>query len=507
MLESVKPTPPSTGRKSSYARLRPVTLALVLALGGVSLAHADVLEQGKAQLAQDNYEEAYGLFVRAIQAAPASVDAHYHAGVAAQAIPDLPKAKQHYGEALKRHAGHSGARAGLAEVRYALGERAQAKALIDQSAKEGPLSDRLRYLKATMLVDEGKTGQALAEFRQLRSSPAYAQRAGYQAGLIETGQGNSDAARKTWEEALALEPRSTTADAIRYALPMLSAPAKGLSATVAYRFEHDSNVAIGPSTGVPGLVSEQADNRHVFNFDLTGQSMLGAQTQFRGEYHFYLNRHNDLSEFDQQAHEVRLGLSFPVGGMSLQLPYTFNLYNVDGDRYLLSHTIAPALSIPMAAKGQTLRPFVKFQSNNYQATLLAEENRDSSIVAGGLGYLVSFSGKGSVGFSYEHGEEDADGANWDNKYDRLEARLHAPLGEKLMFRGIVEYVRNDFDNIHSLFLAKRKDDAYTFTLGLAYPFLKQAAFLADVAFNKHDSTLPAYDYDRDVYSLGLSWRF
>jgi Tfp pilus assembly protein PilF len=484
-----------------------VALALMLVLGGISLAHADILEQGKAQLAQDNYEEAYGLFVRAIEATPGSVDAHYHAGVAAQAIPDLKKAKQHYSEALKRHAGHSEARAGLAEVHYALGERAQAKALIEQSAKEGPLSDRLRYLKATMLVDDGKTGQALAEFRQLRASSTYSQRAGYQAGLIESGQGDSDAARKTWEEALALEPRSTTADAIRYALPMLKAPTKGLSATVAYRFEHDSNVAIGPSTSVPGLASEQADNRHVFNFDLIGQSLLGGQTLFRGEYHFYQNSHNDLGQFNQQAHEARLGLSFPIGGMSLQLPYTFNVYNVDGDRYLTSHTIAPALSIPLAAKGQTLRPFMKFQSNNYQASLLADENRDSSVVAGGLGYLVSFSGKGSVGFSYEHGEEDADGANWDNKYDRVEARLHAPLGDKLMFRGIVEFVRNDFDNVHSLFLAKRKDDAYTFTLGLAYPFLKQAAILADAAFNKHDSTLAAYAYDRDVYSLGLSWRF
>jgi len=507
MLESNKLTPPSIRRKSPRARLRPLALALMLALGGVSLAHAGPLEQGKAQLAQDNYEEAYDLFVRAIQAAPNSVDAHYHAGVAAQEIPDLQKAKQHYGEVLKHHAGHAEARAGLAEVHHALGERAQARAIIDQSAKEGPLSDRLRYLKATILVDEGETSQALAEFRQLRTSSTYSQRAGYQAGLIESSQGDNAAARKTWEEALALEPRSTTADAIRYVLPMLTAPAKGLSATVTYRFEHDSNVAIGPSQSVPGLVSEQADNRHVFNFDLIGQSALGGQSLLRGEYHFYQNSHNDLSEFNQQAHEARLGLSFPIGGMSLQLPYSFNLYNVDGDRYLTSHTIAPALSIPLAAKGQTLRPFMKFQSNNYQASLLADENRDSSIVAGGLGYLVSFSGKGSVGFSYEHGQEDADGANWDNKYDRFEARLHAPLGEKLMFRGIVEYVRYDFDNIHSLFLAKRKDDAYTFTVGFVYPFLKQAAVLADAAFNKHDSTLPAYDYDRDVYSLGLSWRF
>jgi len=484
-------------RRLGFAR----GVLLVLWAGSVALAHAAAtpLEQGKIELAQDNYEEAYALFVRAIASAPTSADAHYHAGVAAQSLPDAEKAKQHLSAALKRHPSHTEARAALAEVHYALKERSQASVLLEQSAKDGPLSDRLQYLKGLLLVDDGKRTQALGLFRQLRTtSQAYAQRAAYQVGLLEAAQGNGRAARQSWEDALALDPRSSIADAIRYSLPVVASTTGG-SAEVVYRFERDSNVA--------STRSAQKDYRHVAALNLTGQTLLGQQLWLQGDYRFYKSGHNELDTFNLQGHDLGVSLSFPVAGLSLQLPYRFTWYAIDGERYVTSHTLTPNIGIGLAAKGHTLRPFLRYQNNDYADASSPNENRDGTATGGGVAYDIQGTAKSSLRFLYEHGREDTDGANWDNAYNRFEARASYPLTASLTLKGTLGYLSRDYSNINSFFLVEREDDVLTYTLGLNYAIGKHITLHADTAGTRQDSNIPLYDYDRTVYSLGAGWKF
>ncbi len=468
---------------------------------------AGALEQGKAQLAEDNYEEAYALFQKAIERDPRSAEARYLAGRTAQLQNNLPEAKRHLSEALRLAPTHREARSALAEVHHVLGERAQARAIVDQAAKEGPLPDRLQYLKALLLAEEGKKEDALTLLRQLqRTSPAYAQRAGYQIGLLEAERGETDAARKSWEAAAALEPRSGTAEAIQRSLAELKPPPKGWAAEVGYRFERDSNVVLGPSGTVPGAISREADFRHVLLFDLVGRTPVGSGGALRGEYHFYQGLHHDLTDYNLQQHQIHAQFSLPVGRWTAQLPYTFNWYSVGGDSYLLNHMVAPGLTVPLG-RGQSVEPFVKLQKNDYRFPSSTEENRDGTVAAGGVALRLPLAQRGSFVVTYEGGREDTDGVNWENTFHRVEAALRVPVERRWVLKGSLEYLLQDYDNTHTVYLVKREDDAWTLQLGLSYQFWKQAMFHADVAHVRQNSNIAVYDYSRTIYSVGLSWRF
>ncbi len=484
--------------------------ALMLAAGTtapVEAATPAALEQSRAQLDQDNFEEAYALAKQAIAANPKSAEAHYLAGRAAQMLPDLKAAKGHLQDALKRDAKHRDSRMALAEVHNEFGERAEAEALIAGLAQDGPLPDRMVYLRALMQSEVGRDGEALAGFRGLRDkSPEYRQRAGYQIGLIEARRGDAAAARASFEQARAIAPRTGTGDSIALALEGLRTGARGFAAEITYRFESDSNVVIGPSGTVPGVISRQSDTRHVVTLDLAGSTPVGDSATLSGGYRFYQNFQSDLEEYDLQHHQGRLALALPLGRYTLQLPYQLDSYTVDGDDYLLSHKLTPTLVIPFGAD-RFLQPQVRLQKNNYRFATTAEENRDGKLYGAGLAFRQVFAGHATFLLTYEGGREDTDGANWENGFNRLEAALRYPFSDRFVARAYAEYLLQRYSNVHTAYGVKRDDDSVTVSVGGSYALTRKLHLHLDAAHVQQSSNIAAYDYDRTVYSGGASWRF
>jgi predicted porin len=158
-------------------------------------------------------------------------------------------------------------------------------------------------------------------------------------------------------------------------------------------------------------------------------------------------------------------------------------------------------------RGQSLQPFVKLQKNDYKFQAAPEENRDGTVVAGGLAFRLPLAQRGSFVVTYEGGREETDGVNWENTFHRVEAALRVPFEKRWVFRGTLEYLLQDYANTHTLYTVRRDDDAWTLQAGLSYQLWKQATFHADVAHVRQNSNIAVYDYSRTIYSVGLSWRF
>ncbi len=97
--------------------------------------------------------------------------------------------------------------------------------------------------------------------------------------------------------------------------------------------------------------------------------------------------------------------------------------------------------------------------------------------------------------------------NWDHIENRGSATVFVPLHEKydLSVSGEVKY--QDFENNHATFGVQREDTTYTLSSVLTYDLYKSADLQVLYAHIKDDSNIALYDYDRNIYSIGVDWDF
>jgi hypothetical protein len=65
----------------------------------------------------------------------------------------------------------------------------------------------------------------------------------------------------------------------------------------------------------------------------------------------------------------------------------------------------------------------------------------------------------------------------------------------------VTYTKSRFDDTDPLFLARRRDDYYGAEMGASYSLTKQLSLRADYLYAENRSSIPLYDYSRDVIAL------
>jgi opacity protein-like surface antigen len=63
------------------------------------------------------------------------------------------------------------------------------------------------------------------------------------------------------------------------------------------------------------------------------------------------------------------------------------------------------------------------------------------------------------------------------------------------------YTKSRFEDADPLFLSRRKDDYYAAELGASYSLTKQLSLRADYLYSDNRSSIPLYDYSRDVITL------
>ena len=65
----------------------------------------------------------------------------------------------------------------------------------------------------------------------------------------------------------------------------------------------------------------------------------------------------------------------------------------------------------------------------------------------------------------------------------------------------------EFKNRHTVFEVKRKDDIYQGSIGVTWESFKNMDLVLQCNTTRADSNIAIYDYERDVYSAGIEYRF
>ena len=115
--------------------------------------------------------------------------------------------------------------------------------------------------------------------------------------------------------------------------------------------------------------------------------------------------------------------------------------------------------------------------------------------------------EGYFNLLYEFSKEETDGSNWEYIGNKIGVIYLIPLlqNAKLRLAGDVKY--EDFTNIHTVFLKERRDIIYGASCLLFYKFHENVDLQLLYSYRRDDSNIGIYDYDRNVYSIGIEYRY
>lgn len=543
------------------ARTRRALLALVLAVdvcvgnawllaGAVAPAAAQQSEAdvfvAQAILAYDarRYDEALGLLREALAQDPNNVEALYYTGLVLMAQQKTEQAAEVLEKARVRAPRDLSILFLLGVAYFALERYDQAEVPLTPVFNERPQTEGIGYYVGLIRYRKKDYQGALRAFRAETSpNPNIQQLVKFYSGLTLAILGLPEQAVAEVDAALRLQTGSSLtgpAERLRDTLASARDAERRFHAEVRAGFLYDSNVAVVPQP----------------SHDPTAESLRRRKTATPGElaalrleyawlrtgpwestvtYSFFQTYNNRLPSFNVQDHLVAGAVSYraAIGSMPYQVgaQYSWDYLSLGGHDFLQRHT-ATLFGTLVENQGNLTTVLARFQDKDFYATpgQLADEDRDARNWMAGFTHVFRFAqDKHYIRVGYQFDYENADGRNytyagnrflaggqytlpWGStrlKYDfDLHQRhyLHANTILPVVNPGTRE--REDLEQNHVFrieqVLAKNLGPT---SIGCAPTAPCPLTLAAEYQRTIADSNLPVYAFNRNVWSLTLSWQY
>jgi len=508
-------------------------------------SEADVFV-AQAILAYDarKYDEALASLKEALALDPKNVEALYYSGLVLMAQQKTEQAVEVLEKARALAPRDLSILFLLGVAFFALERYDQAESPLTQVFNERPQTEGVGYYVGLIRYRKKDYQGALKAFRaETSKNPNIQQLVRFYSGLTLAILGLPEQAVAEVDAALRLQTGSALtgpAERIRDSLASARDQERRFHAEVRVGFLYDSNVAVIPQP----------------SHDPTAESLRRRKTATTGEiaavrleyawlrtgpwessvtYSFFQTYNNRLPDFNVQNHLVAGALSYrsAVGSMPFQVgtQYSWDYLSLGNDDFLQRHT-ATVFGTLVENQGNLTTVLGRFQNKDFYASpgQLLDEDRDARNWMVGLTHVFRFAqDKHYIRVGYQFDYEDADGRNfkyagnrflaggqytlpWGTtrlKYDfDLHQRhyLHANTLLPVVNPGTRE--REDFEQNHVV----RVEQVLAANLGPASigcasnapcPLTLAAEYQRTVA----DSNLAVYSYNRNVWSLTLSWQY
>ena len=175
--------------------------------------------------------------------------------------------------------------------------------------------------------------------------------------------------------------------------------------------------------------------------------------------------------------------------------------------YLGTLHTGPLLRVALK-KNHLLEIFGGYNWNDYvEPPLVSVDDRDSTEIDSYISWVWLFKKDAFFNLRLQYINSDADGINWDLRGKKASVNLAIPLLETLKLQLSGQAFYEDYKNVNTWFAIGREDHTYNFSTGLSWEFNKQATLITQYTKIRDDSNIAIYDYERDLYTLGVEYRF
>ncbi len=468
------------------------------------------LERGIGLYKHENYDEALEVLKKAKEEEPSSTLASYYLGLNFKQLQNYKMAIPHLRDAVTNAPKIKGALIELIDCLYQYNELEEAGKWIEEAEREGIRPAQIAFLKGLVLVKEGKYPEAVESFEKAKAlDPSMEQASDYQIGIARLKSKEFGYAKKAFEEVVVLEPSSNLA---KYAKEYMEAitrreDAMGRPWRFSFRsaWEYDDNVILKPdSDAVAANIADEADWRTVYATNVEYNNRRTERFGIKAQHFFYFAKQNDLGFYDTLSNTVVLQPSFYFENSVLTLPATYTHTLIDDRSYLSTPALSGVYNQMLGEKhmGQVT---LRYSNKNFLFTpSTSDEDRDSNGLSSAAGWYAFFAKrKGFLNLRYGFDQEWTKGTNWEYFGNRLNATVLIPFKDRVNLTVTGGVFFQDFVNTHTVFNVEREDKVYTVSTLLAYKFYKESEFQLQYTHVQNDSNVDIYEYDRNIYSVGV----
>lgn len=490
---------------------------------------------GRAILAyqERRYQDALTDLREALQLDPKSVDAYYYSGLALVALGRPAEAAQALEQARALAPQDDAVLYQLGSIYFSEGRLQDAEPLLEQAFARNPRLGGLGHLVGLLRYQRGDYSGALRALNAETSTDlAIQQLTRFYRGLVLAQLGLPDRAQAEVEEAIRLQPGSALtgpAERIRDQMVGVSQSQRRWSVELRAGAYYDTNVSVNPLSSTDAISEEiRLKNIADGNVESPGE-LLAVRLDYawlrRGpweatiSYSFFQTINNDAPDFNIQDH---LGvLSGFYRGLAGALPYqigaqyAFDYTLLGGDSYLQRHGATLFGSLAESTQHLTTVLGRVEWSNFADDPPDPDDSEDGVNGMVGVVHTMFFSGrKHLIRLGYQFDVDAADGRNFDYIGHRLIAGAMYTLpvwGLRLRYDFDVHF--RDYQHLNTILPAaapgtvKRQDTEQTHIARVELPLPHDLTLTFEYQYSQDRSNLAPYSYDRNVFTMILSWLY
>jgi tetratricopeptide (TPR) repeat protein len=504
-----------------------------------------LLEEGIKQYKSENYEEAIKILEKVRAEEPKYSLAAFFLGMAYKQTTDNNKAALHLEDALTLKPAVKEALVEYINILFQIEKLTEAKKWIKIAQEQNIAPANIAFLEGLILAREKNYAVAVESFEKAKSLDQQLTQAGdYQIAICYVNSRKFKDAQKRFKATASHDPNS---DLAVYARQYLEAVENSLFYT------RPSRVTLGLSGGYntnilskprnPELASAiSSDNKRgnslqpsvriEFTPGMEGPWLFNASCSATPTIN---SQHTHTHDAITNSISMLPGYNFGRFSISMLGNYTHFLLrtddslNPDGNagykHYEDYFTGGPIVKI-MLTETQILELFGGYDKKNYynQVVTSNENLRDAQGLRAYISWIWFYRNNGFVNLRYDISNEAADGTYCNNKSNSLSASVVLPVlpdnvAQKIGFMYLQlasgftwqdhshPQPYSDVDGTWILPGNKRQDKVYNGSASLNWDITKNWSGILQYTHIKSDSNIPVYEYDRDLYTAGIEFKF
>ena len=477
------------------------------------------LISGMENYRDGNYEQALEEFQKALTIFPDDPDIPFYIGLTYLQLNQPEKAIEYFKKTLDKDPEYTDAHFQLGVVLIQQKAYQDAIGHLESVYKKEPEREDLGYFLGFAYYQTGEYKKALSYLETAKTRDRTIESLTlYYIGLAKQGLGMTKEAVAVYKQLIITDPTSPLAAPSKRLIEIIEIEERlkrrfGLEFTV--KLQYDDNVILVPTTNVFGLRDRD-------------RKSLITLFYLRGEYFFIRNPTLDLSasyglfqtltwslrNMDVQDHILSLDLlkRGNIGKMpyNFRINYTYDYLFLDYHYFLQRHTIRPLFILMENQTNLSVLQYA-FQVKEFrEKPLFVEDARDAVNHEAGFVHFLRFNdAKHYIKAGYFYDKEFAEGNNWDYSGNKFVAGVQYTFPKDIRFNADYEYkrVRYKHTNIFFEYEGKRRDIDRAVMVALSKDIAKNFTVSLEYLRRRNSSNIALFDYEKNLYSVGVTWRY